>query len=70
MTGKHSGPRVLIMPDGGTALTDQPVREAGRALAEAASRAYVDMKRAEFDQAVEEHCLMFGFDTTTGKFTA
>lgn len=61
---------VFQFPDGGTVLADQPVREAERALDEAASLAYIDTMRAEFDAAVENHCLHFGFNIHTGEFTA
>lgn len=39
-----------------------PVFEAERITAEAASAAWVDAKRREFDAAVERHCMLFGFD--------
>lgn len=51
-----------------TKLGQQVVAEAERALEEAASAAYVDAKRAEFDRAVDEHCARFGFDIVTGEF--
>lgn len=58
---------VFRFPDGGTILSDQPIREAERALAEAESARLVDEKRQEFDRAVEEHCARFGFDALTGE---
>lgn len=64
MSALHGGPRVLVMPDRTTILSDQPIHKAERALDEAASAAYIDMKRAEFDAAVENHCMWFGFDKT------
>ena len=66
MNGIHGSPRILVMPDGGTVRSDQPILEAERALDEAAAQAYVDMKRREFDEAVENLMVNFGFDTTTG----
>lgn len=66
MTRGQAQTLVFRFPDGGTILSDQPIREAERALAEAASARYVDEKRQEFDRAVEEHCARFGFDAVTG----
>lgn len=40
----------------------EAVIEAELITAESASAAFVDAKRAEFDAAVEEHCMRFGFD--------
>lgn len=40
----------------------EPVLEAERITAEAASAAFVDEKRREFDAAVVDHCMRFGFD--------
>ena len=57
-----SSPRVLIMPDKTTILSNQPIIEAEKALAEAASHERIDSLRRDFDRAVEEHCMRFGFD--------
>lgn len=54
--------RVYKFPDGGTYLGSQPIEEAERALDEAASAAYVDMKRRELDAAIENHLMHYGFD--------
>lgn len=54
--------RVYKFPDGGTYLASQPVEEAERALDEAASAAYVDMKRREYEDAQENHLLHYGYD--------
>lgn len=54
-------PRVYQFRDGGTILSDQPVREAQHVLAEAESARVVDEYRRRFDQAVEDHCMRFGF---------
>ena len=64
MSALHGGPRVFVMPDGQSVLENQPVIEAIAALAEAASHDRIDQYRRAFDQAVEEHCMRFGFDTT------
>ena len=53
---------VFRFPDGGTILSDQPIREAQRVLAEAESARVVDEYRRRFDQAVEDHCMRFGYD--------
>lgn len=53
--------RVMVWPDGGTSLTNQPVIEAIAAIAEAESHARIDQLRRDFDAAVEEHCARFGF---------
>lgn len=64
MSALHGSPRILIMPDGGTVLSDQPIHEAERALDEAASAAYVDMKRRELDEAIENHLMHYGFEVS------
>lgn len=57
-----SAPVVFQFADGGTYLSTQPVDEAERALDEAASAAYVDMKFAEANAAMENHLLHYGYD--------
>lgn len=67
MTRGQAQALVFRFPDGGTILSDQPIREAQHAIAEAESARVVDEYRRRFDQAVEDHCMRFGFDALTGE---
>lgn len=58
----HVSPKVYVFPDGGTYTASQTVDEAERALDEAASAAYVDMKRRELDEAIVNHHMHYGLD--------
>lgn len=57
-----SDDRVYRFQDGGTYRVSQTLDEAVRALDEAASAAYVDMKRRELDEAMQNHHLRYGYD--------
>jgi hypothetical protein len=60
----------VVFPDGGSYRIEDVHDEADRALEQAASAAYVDECRREFDRAVDEHCARFGFDLIAGEFTS
>ena len=61
MTRGQAHVLVFRFPDGGTIRSDQPIREAELALAEAESAAVVDEYRRAFDEAVENRMARFGF---------
>lgn len=59
MTRGQAQALVFRFPDGGTILSDQPVREAEKAVAMAAYDARIDQARRDFDAAVQHKIRMF-----------